>query len=160
MEKIKITKNEYNKISEKISREYIRKVLSLSKELSKEEREFQKKRIEFECDKELEKYEVIPFNPGVNNRIDNLINALCSTEIEQEGYKLFEGEIEDHKIIEDLIKNEGFEVLEDYGYKIDIYNKDLNVIIGRSFDDIAFLVCNSSDSFYYELKRLKELNEE
>ena len=160
MNKIKISKNEYNKISEKISREYIRKVLSLSKELSKEEREFQKKRIELECDKELEKYEVIPFNPGVNDKINDLINKLCNTETEQEGYRLFEGEIEDHKIIDDLIKNEGFEILENYGYEIEVYNKDLNLIIGRSFDDISFLVCNSSDSFNFELKRLKELNEE
>ena len=94
MEKIKVTNEQYYKISEVQASLYWRKVFNIDKSIQGEEREELKRKFDNEFNLYMAQYEIIPFVINTENEeLKNIINDLCHKEsIENDGV-LYTGNI-------------------------------------------------------------------
>lgn len=156
MEKIKVTNEQYYKISELQASLYWRKVFNIDKSIQGEEREELKRKFDNEFNLYMAQYEIIPFVINTENEeLKNIINDLCYKEsIENNGVLYTGTTLTNDKILEFVNKN-NYKFIE-YNYNtIAAYNTKDKTLIQYCEGDIYINVFDNSKAFDNELNRVK-----
>lgn len=156
MEKIKVTNEQYYKISEVQASLYWRKVFNIDKSIQGEEREELKRKFDNEFNLYMAQYEIIPFVINTENKeLKNIINNLCYKESMENGGVFYSGTtLTNDKILEFVNKN-NYKFIE-YNYNtIAAYNAKDKTLIQYCEGDVCINVFNNSKAFDNELNRVK-----
>lgn len=156
MEKIKVTNEEYYKISEVQASLYWRKVFNIDKSIQGEEREELKRKFDNEFNLYMAQYEIIPFVINTENEeLKNIINDLCYKEsIENDGV-LYTGNILTSEKILKFVNKNNYKFIE-YNYNtIAAYNAKDKTLIQYCEGDVYINVFDTLGSFNNELNRVK-----
>lgn len=156
MEKIKVTNEQYYKISEVQASLYWRKVFNIDKSIQGEEREALKRKFDNEFNLYMAQYEIIPFVINTENKeLKNIINNLCYKESMENGGVFYSGTtLTNDKILEFVNKN-NYKFIE-YNYNtIAAYNTKDKTLIQYCEGDIYINVFDTLEFFNNELNRVK-----
>lgn len=156
MEKIKVTNEQYYKISEVQASLYWRKVFNIDKSIQGEEREELKRKFDNEFNLYMAQYEIIPFIINTENEeLKNIINDLCYKEsIENDGV-LYTGNILTSEKILKFVNKNNYKFIEYDYYTIAAYNTNEKAIIQYCEGDIYISIFDNSKAFDNELNRVK-----
>ena len=156
MEKIKVTNEQYYKISEVQASLYWRKVFNIDKSIQGEEREELKRKFDNEFNLYMAQYEIIPFVINTENEeLKNIINDLCYKESIENNGVLYTGNILTSEKILKFVNKNNYKFIEYDYYTIAAYNTNEKAIIQYCEGDIYISIFDNSKAFDNELNRVK-----
>ena len=157
MNKIKVTHEQYNKISEGQASLFWRKVFAIPQNIQGEERKELKNKFNHEFNNYMSQYEIIPFSINtVCEELKNLINSTCNKEEKEKESVLYKGHIlTSDKILNFVFKNK-YEIIELNNYAMASFNTEHKAIIQYCEGDTYINVFDNIEAFNSELKRVKK----
>jgi hypothetical protein len=163
IEKIRVTNEEYQKILQQEADNYWKKVFAIDKSdfgidnvnLSKLKNAYYQ-----EMNIKLDRYEIIPFTVNCKNeKINKLINNLCTEEEQKEGYTRYKGFTRRDYLFPLL--SEGFKSINTSSSYTEHYH-NTNELVTASYceGDVYFCVYNSEEDFNKGLQSAIKFYEE
>lgn len=143
-----VTNNEYQKILEKEASLYWKKVFAIP-ENKRDQLEQLKKQYWQEMDKELEKYKITKFDPGLQNeKLNSFIETYCNNNEVTEDYTRYNGYIGS-----EYITIEGCNNIVNTGYSQYLICESDLTTVSYCEGDITVIVYNNKKAYNYGIEK-------